>query len=306
MLRSTIWSARCSSALAGARRDSLIGRVRREIYRAASARAFRLLGFRVLCLAACLALPCIALSQSSDCVLQAGTMLCAKATPNQWRYGTGIALCASYCSFAAIDCDIAGGTLKGDCYKGFICEGGKDLTPHSEADMVSYAQEFSRRWGGWCGVGAASSIDWPGPGGTWLDECGYPRSPRFEWGYEVSNGTRYTVSGMLPDGNGNCTVPVGSNWIASRQREVKCPTGYSQRQAPDGSLECYRYRDAGICKVSTTGEAHESRVGNPIVVGSGAKEEIETDYVAAGISPLRVTRTYSTMGAFRPYASDTD
>ncbi|MGB8436209.1 MAG: DUF6531 domain-containing protein, partial [Burkholderiales bacterium] len=266
----------------------------------------RSLRLRMLGLAVCLALPSFAAGQSSDCVEQGGSTLCAKGTPDQWRYGTGIALCASYCSWAAIDCAIAGGTLKGDCFNSFVCEGGRDLTPHSEADLVAYAQEFSRRWGGWCSVGAASSIVWTGAGGTWIDECGYPRSPRFESGYEVSNGTRYSVSGLRPDGDGNCTVPVGSEWTAGRQREVKCPTGWSERQAPDGSRECYRYRSPGVCTAGTAQEGRDSLVGNPIAAGSGAKEEIETDYLAAGISPLRLTRTYSTLGGFRPYAANAD
>jgi len=260
----------------------------------------------LLLLAVSLAVPSTGAGQSSDCVEQGGSTLCAKAAPDQWRYGTGIALCASFCSWAAIDCDIAGGTLKGDCFNGLVCEGGRDLTPHSEADMAWYAQEFSRRWGSWCEVSGASPIVWPGQGGTWIDECGIARSPKIAWGQEVANGARYSVSGLRRDGDGMCTVPVGYEWIANRQREVKCPTGWSQRVAPDGSLECYRYRSAGVCTAATPQEGRESFVGNPIAAGSGAKEEIETDYAAAGISPLRVTRTYSTMGAFRPYAAEAD
>ena len=298
------------AAFAAARGDSvracaLRGSVQMPAQRRSRQAALRFL-FLFLFLAASLALPSIAASQSSDCVEQGGSMLCTRGTPNQWRYGGGIALCASYCSWAAIDCDIAGGKLKGDCFNGFICEGGKDLTPHGEADIVWYAQEFSRRWGGWCEVGPASPISWPDPGGTYLDDCGYPRSPRYEWGFEVSNGARFSVSGWRPDGNGNCTVPAGYEWLANRYRQVECPTGWSRRQAPDGSLECYRYRHPGVCTVPTPQEARENYVANPVVVGSGTKEETETDYAAAGISPLRLTRVYNTLGAFRPYASDTD
>ena len=74
-----------------------------------------------------------------------------------------------------------------------------------------------------------------------------------------------------------------------RNRGIKCPTGYNQRQS-GGQLQCYK-----------PAELTCSPIGNPIAPFSGAKLQTEVDYRPAAPIGIELVRHYNSAGYYRPF-----
>lgn len=87
-------------------------------------------------------------------------------------------------------------------------------------------------------------------------------------------------------------INYGWNVVARRDRSAQCPRGYSAvGNDPLGPDYCVK----PVCLTCL-----DQYVGNPLSIASGEKKVFETDYAAAGASPLRFARSYSNVGHYRP------
>lgn len=84
-------------------------------------------------------------------------------------------------------------------------------------------------------------------------------------------------------GDGCTSHPATTSYIFVRYRSVACPAGWSS----DAFIQCYKYLYGPLFEPI---EDRTCKVGNPIFIGTGNKQQIETDYQS---STLSFVRTYN-------------
>lgn len=191
-------------------------------------------------------------------------------------------------------CESAGGTWNGptDCANlPEVVVGGGGTMVKDEGAAGSIAQEFEQRSIGRCGL-SSSPTDWA------VSTDGSPHCytlVREERNGHILRDARYTLY-ESPQSGENCDQgPIQEYVYFRRDRDMRCPAGYTPRNNANGDLQCVRPM-SDYCPT----------VGNPVAPISGAKLQTEVDYRAGGIGGLEFVRYYNSQGYFRVRGEDSE
>lgn len=118
-------------------------------------------------------------------------------------------------------------------------------------------------------------------------------SPTYKLGHPVSDFRELRVEGTTKDSNGACTLSGTERIIARKDRDLRCPVGFSALTGPDGSwVGCYGVKD------------NSCPINNPVMPGGGGQVKTEVDYADNNSSPLTLVRTFSPQNDYQPIGND--
>ena len=185
-------------------------------------------------------------------------------------------------------CAVVGGTWVTGPYAG--CE---NRSWPNEGVIVPWAVDFVQRAHAPCSMNY-SDTGWGIQSTSW--DC-WAGGPQYKNGILWQDHRRIDFSGTSQNSyNGACDVAWAEQVYALKDREVKCPAGYSTTTIPPSNdLICYR-PEPPCCKAP-----HEppSIVGDPISAGSGAVLEEHVDYPSTAAGGIELRRYYNSQGYYR-------
>lgn len=252
---------------------------------------------------AALAAVCLLLSFSShafdrsQCKHYGGTNDCWTPIIGEWTYR----VCGEIGTFLSYN-PIAWCRAQGGTWNGSDCEGlppPELRRPTSEADMQPFAVDWIKEWQGpFCEGPAADPYTW---GAVFFSQnCwGQVNDPVYTKGYESRNTTTpFAVHGKKQTTQCSTTE---SSWTYSgrRERSVNCSGGKG------ASAEDFYWTTGATPSLCRPGirlpinpkqpcdGCKSVHKGNPIDVNSGVKRQVDLDYAASGLFPLRFERVYN-------------
>ncbi|HXG27866.1 MAG TPA: DUF6531 domain-containing protein, partial [Nevskiales bacterium] len=230
-------------------------------------------------------------------------MTCSDILYSPWTYRYVDTGCHSSQSVFRAICEI---WYEGQWANGNDCLNSSPLT---EDNMAQRSRNWATR-SGVCSVSDHTVHPWLAPGQT-LDTgwCAHGVvTVYYTNGIETTNWREIRTSGTRGTG---CATSYNVQSIVRRDRSptTNCPAGYTKRTM-NNRAECVREQEESHCPSSEDRECEGAdpgaplggpalEVGNPISPGLGSKRQTETDYAAAGTSPLRFVRSYHSNGHFR-------
>ncbi len=162
----------------------------------------------------------------------------------------------------------------------------------SEAELNSAIEDFAEQNSSWCTVNYASTA----PAGT---------TPSYIGG--ILRTEYYHPQFAYTFHKGDCSHN-GNNYAPDtrRTREISCPKGGWTLTYDDASgVKPYCACPAGtVCDPPVNYQGAFCK-GNPCVVTTGGKYQVERDYQASGLSPLAFTRSYTSRYAYSYYNTNT-
>jgi RHS repeat-associated protein len=170
-------------------------------------------------------------------------------------------------------------------------DGRGDLGPFdSEAEAI--AAVVGRGGGGWCSV-TFNSI-------TYDDNTGWGGTPFYQGNIDTHHGNtgHFTVVGYTSDG---CQQSWAYNIGITADRDVKCLKGTTRINdtsvTPAAPLCQGSHSTVQTTKTQGVCDDCNSQVwkGNPANITHGNKYQSETDYQSAGVSPIRIIRSYNSL-----------
>ncbi len=230
--------------------------------------------------------PTGALPQALACLDHGGSAICTQPEPTPWQIGVTEDFCADYGHWRRAGCICFQRGVWHGVYIG--CLNGQ---PHGEEMFVPGAQCFEREACGACQV-TASPQGWAPVGALFPSgmACGTGARVRARNGMPIDGFNVIHTEGHLWDGL-ECDIPYSRDLlVAVRSRSLVCPSGYRERSAANGDVECYREPKEDRC----------SSAGNPVQPAGGVKISTEIDYRGRGAFPLALERHYSNAASFWP------
>jgi RHS repeat-associated protein len=211
-----------------------------------------------------------AFASDADCVNSGGKTGCSEPSTSEFS----VAWCpTSSWNFnnTAVYCSANGGI-----WDGTTCMG----SPPPPADESVAAQRFMNYlvpWHNACEVNLQDQTD------NYNTLCGASTGATLVNGVVQSVGMLRVYGGTSP--LGTCTTNWTSGLVTVSSRRVSCDPGSGQRTGAGGNIECTKH-DCPDC---------EAKRGNPILVTTGAKTQLEADYDSP---TLPFVRYYNSSGFF--------
>jgi RHS repeat-associated protein len=231
--------------------------------------------------------PSRGIAAPTDCIGNGGETVCGSPVYTPWTYRFVDTSCSTFISYLRTICEVWYlGNYDTNCY----------ASPITEANMTGRAYNWAKR--SLCVVETHIAQPWLAPGQT-LDtgSCAHGVvRPKYTNGVETLNYRSITSSGSS---SRSCDQPRGVRSVIRRERSatVNCPPGSTKRTL-NGVVECTQPQEEMSCPSGDEGKPI-CETDNPISLGLGNKRQTETDYAAAGASPLKFTRIYNSRSYFR-------